>query len=503
MNILIAHYLDLLLPFCLLLPFVAAIIPFLFSYSCFLRDLFSFIISILLVINVIILINFYINNGALSYEMGNLMGMKIKFIIEPISLLFALMISVLWSLNTLYSAGYVRAQDNQDQGINKDLKPTFFFACIALSIGFAIGIAFSNNLLTMFICYEMLTISTYPLISGSGTAHARKAGKKYLYILLGSSVIFFLPAIIIISYFTGSVDFEQGGIIAGKLDNLSIAILFFCFVFGSAKAAIMPLHSWLPTAMVAPVPVSALLHAVAVVKSGVFVIIKIIVYVFGLQVLANISYDNWFIKEWFTIVCCITILFASIIALKQTSIKKLLAYSTISQLSYMLLATSIMTPKGIIAAIIHMIFHGVSKITLFFVAGSIYIHTKKTEIKELDGIAKLMPKSMFAFTIAALSMIGIPPTACFYSKYYIFTSAWGNSNALIVIATLIVSTVLSASYFLPIIYRAYFNIYDKNTKIYVESSRLIVWPLIITGISILLILPFSGLIIDFIEKVVF
>jgi multicomponent Na+:H+ antiporter subunit D len=244
----------------------------------------------------------------------------------------------------------------------------------------------------------------------------------------------------------------MGGILEGKLSAAALAGLLALYMFGIGKAALMPFHRWLPAAMVAPTPVSALLHAVAVVKAGVFSVVKVLVYVFGVDVLAAASATDWLV-----IVAGFTILAASVVALRSDNLKRRLAYSTVSQLSYVVLAAALLAPLSIVGAVMHIAAHALGKITLFFAAGAIYTAAHKTEVSQLDGIGRRMPWTMGAFAIGALSMIGLPPAAGFISKWYMLAGAMEAAQWLAV-AVIIASTLLNAGYFLPIVYRAFFRL---------------------------------------------
>ncbi len=370
-------------------------------------------------------------------------GIEIAFRIEPLGMLFAALASGLWIVNSVYSIGYMRG--------NKEKNQTRFYIFFALSLAATMGIAFAANLFTLFLFYEALTLSTYPLVSHKGDEATVRSARVYLGILLTTSIGLLLPAIIWTYLAAGGGDFTTGGILAGKIEGPALGLLLALFVFGIGKAAVMPVHRWLPAAMVAPTPVSALLHAVAVVKAGVFSVTKIIVYIFGVEHLfATPS------SEWLLYAAAFTIIAASLVALRQQNLKRLLAYSTVAQLSYVVMATAILKPLAEIGASIHMVAHAFGKITLFFAAGAIYVASKKTELPQLAGIGRRMPWTMAAFTIGALSMIGVPPTGGFVSKWYILAGAF-ESNNYVAIFTIIASTVLNAAYFLPIIYAAWFS----------------------------------------------
>lgn len=382
--------------------------------------------------------------GRPSLLVGEMMpGFTIAFKVEPLGMLFAALASLLWIVNSVYSIGYMRGNQERHQ--------TRFYACFAIALAATMGIAFAGNLLTLFLCYEILTVSTYPLVAHKGDRATVRSARVYLGILMGTSIGLLLPAILWTYAETGTLDFEPGGIFEGKLAGPAVGLMLALYVFGIAKAAIMPVHRWLPAAMVAPTPVSALLHAVAVVKAGVFSITKVITYVFGIDFLAGQPS-----ADWLTPLACFTILGASAVALAQTNLKRMLAYSTISQLSYIVMAAAVLKPLSEVGAAIHMVSHAFGKITLFFAAGAIYVAAKKTEIHQLHGIGRRMPWTMAAFTIGALSMIGVPPTAGFVSKWYILGGSLQAGN-LLAVFTLIGSTILNAAYFLPIIYRAWWR----------------------------------------------
>jgi len=371
-------------------------------------------------------------------------GIEIAFLVEPLGMLFASIAATLWIVNSIYSVGYMRA--------NNEPRQTPFYVCFAIAITSAIGIAFSGNLLTLFLFYEILTVSTYPLVTHKGTDEARAKGRIYLMLLMATSMMLLLPAIIWTWVAAGTMTFAPGGILAAAgLSTGALMVLLALYIFGIGKAAVMPVHFWLPAAMVAPTPVSALLHAVAVVKAGVFTVVKVVVYVFGIDFLAASGAG-----DWLTYVAGFTVITASVIALMQDNLKKRLAYSTISQLSYVVLAAAILTPISIIGAALHIAAHAVSKITLFFAAGSIYTAAHLTEVSQLDGIGRRMPWTMGAFAIAAFSMIGVPPTAGFVSKWFILSGGMAAENW-VAVGVIFISTMLNASYFLPIIYRAFFR----------------------------------------------
>jgi len=407
-------------------------------------------------------------------------GLEIKFSIEPLGMLFASIAAILWPINSLYSIGYMRG--------NNEVKQTRFYIFFAVAISAAMGVAFAGNLLTLFIFYEVLTLSTFPLVTHKGNNAALKGGRIYLGILISTSICLLLPAIIWTWQLTGTTDFKAGGILADHIDGPALTLLACLFLFGIGKAAVMPMHRWLPAAMVAPTPVSALLHAVAVVKAGVFSVVKVVVYIFGLDLLK--SAPN---IEWLMWMACFTILSASIIALRQDNLKKRLAYSTVSQLSYIVLGALILAPISIIGAALHIIVHAFGKITLFFAAGSIYTSSKKTEVSQLNGIGHRMPWTMAAFTIGALSMIGIPPAAGFISKWYLLMGAI-QAHQQLAIGVIIISTLLNTAYFAPVIYAAYFRRDNSDTMLsYGEAPLPMVVALCMTAAATLLLFFFPAI----------
>ena len=369
-------------------------------------------------------------------------GLAFEFQVEPLGMLFAVLASLLWVVNSIYSIGYMRGNNEKHQ--------TRFYVLFAVALSAVMGIAFAGNLLTLFIFYEALTLSTYLLVAHKGDRKTVRSARVYLGILLATSIGLFLPAIVWTYQVAGTLAFVPGGILAGKLAGPAVGLLLALYVFGIGKAAVMPVHRWLPAAMVAPTPVSALLHAVAVVKAGVFTITKVVIYVFGVDFLASEPSAQWLLYA-----AAFTIIAASVVALRQTNLKRLLAYSTVAQLSYVVMATLILQPLAGIGAAIHIVAHGFGKITLFLAAGAISVATKKTELHQLNGIGRRMPWTMTAFTIGALSMIGLPPTGGFISKWYILGGALQADNY-VAVFTIIVSTLLNAAYFLPIIYSAWF-----------------------------------------------
>ena len=367
------------------------------------------------------------------------------FEVEPLGMTFALVASFLWIVTTIYSIGYMRGHHETSQ--------TRFYACFAVAIASAIGVAFAANLLTLFVFYEALTLSTYPLVTHSGTGEARRAGRIYLGILLGTSIGLQLFAILWVWLVAGTTDFRVGGILAGHAGPVTTGVLLALFVFGIGKAAVMPFHRWLPAAMVAPTPVSALLHAVAVVKAGVFAVLKVVVYVFGLDHLSATGGGRG-AAGLLLAVAALTVLLGSLIAMNRDNLKARLAYSTVSQLSYIVMGALLASTWGVVGAGLHIVMHAFAKITLFFCVGAILVAHHRTEVSELDGIGRAMPLTMGAFLIASLSIVGLPLLGGMWSKWYL---ALGTIEAgqYAVLAVLMLSSLLSVGYLLPIPVRAF------------------------------------------------
>lgn len=387
-------------------------------------------------------------------------GVGLAFELEPLGMLFALIASSLWIVNSIYSIGYMRG--------NAEAHQTRFYVCFALSLFAAIGIAFAGNLLTLFLFYEILTLVTYPLVTHHGDEEARRGGRVYLGVLLSTSICLMLVAILVTYFTAGTLDFEPGGILGDHLNDLGRGALLALFMFGIGKAALMPMHKWLPAAMVAPTPVSALLHAVAVVKAGVFCVVKVIVYVFGIDVLAMTAN-----AVWLPYVAGFTIIAASIVALRADNLKRRLAYSTVSQLSYVVLAAAVLAPISVIGATLHIAAHAFGKITLFFAAGAIYTAAHKTEVSQLAGIGRRMPWTMVAFGVGVLSMIGLPPTGGFISKWFMLAGAMQVEHW-VAVAVIAVSTLLNAAYFVPIVYSAFMRA-PADTATHGEAP----WPMVL------------------------
>ncbi len=367
-------------------------------------------------------------------------GLAIAFEVEPLGMMFALLASGLWVITALYAIGYMRGA--------KEKHHTRFHAFFAISLFSATGIAFAQNMLTLFIFYEALTLATYPLVAHKGTAEAKSGARTYLGLLLGTSIAFLLLGMILTWAEVGTLDFQSGGILAGVGAGTG-AVLLVLYMYGIGKAALMPFHRWLPAAMVAPTPVSALLHAVAVVKAGVFTVLKVSIYLFGLDYLQTL----W-TSDLMLYIATFTLLAASLVAMGKDNLKARLAYSTVSQLSYIVVAAMLVNQIAAIGGSMHIVMHAFGKITLFFCAGAIYVATKKTEISQMDGLGRRMPFTFAAFFIGAVCVIGIPPLGGVWSKWHLISGAF-DSGHLLVVAALMISTLLNIAYLIPPVIRAF------------------------------------------------
>ena len=426
-----------------------------------LREACTLISSIVLAFVVYSLLPRILSGEAVNITFREILpGLALEFNVEPLGMLFACIASGLWIINSLYSIGYMRGNQEENQ--------TRFYIYFTIAISSSMGIAFAGNMFTLFIFYEVLTFSTYPLVAHKQNDAAKQAGRIYMGILVGTSIVFLLPAIIIVWVLTGSLDFAPNGVLKGNISNEYVPFLLALFAFGIGKAALMPFHKWLPAAMVAPTPVSALLHAVAVVKAGVFSMLVVITYVFGIDFLTETSGAVWLI--W---VSSITLLLSSCIAITKDDLKARLAYSTISQLSYIVLGGAIATNIAVQGAAIHIVMHAVGKITLFFAAGSIYVATHLSKISDLNGMGKSMPLTFIAFFIGSLSIIGVPPMGGSWSKFYLMLGSV-EKDYLLVIYILAISTLLNVYYLLEIPAKAFFQ--PKRTNIQVTKHPLIVYP---------------------------
>ncbi|MEL6746463.1 MAG: proton-conducting transporter membrane subunit, partial [Pseudomonadota bacterium] len=419
-------------------------------------------------------------------------GVSIAFKLEPLGMLFALVAGSLWLVNSVYSIGYMRGANEPRQ--------TQFYICFAVAIAATMALAFSANLLTLFLCYEILTISTYPLVTHKANENAKAGGRTYMLLLLGTSMGLFLPAILITYGLAGTIEFQPGGVLPQALEPLTITALLALFIFGIGKAAVMPFHFWLPSAMVAPTPVSALLHAVAVVKAGVFTVLKVIVYIFGLERLTVSGANEPLI--YFISFCLIA---ASVVALTKDNLKARLAYSTVSQLAYIVLAAVLATSTSIVGGGLHIVMHAAGKITLFMCAGAIYVAAKKTEISDLNGIGRVMPITMGAFLVGTLSIIGLPPFGGVWSKWFIGVGAM-ETGQVIGVAVLMISSLLNVAYLMPIVARAFFLPLpgsDPDAPVAMKEAPVAcLIPLCLTAFACLVLFFTAGSVTDLIQLAV-
>jgi multicomponent Na+:H+ antiporter subunit D len=396
-------------------------------------------------------------------------GIEFALRADPLGMYFALLASFLWIFTAFYTTGYMRGLDEHAQ--------TRFFAAFAASLSTAVGIAFAQNLLTIFVFYELLSLVTYPLVAHDEDDEARIAGRKYLFYTFFGGGVFLLAGTVLVFWLVGTVDFAAGGIPAlaevVTTDPWWARLAFGLLAAGfGVKAAVMPVHSWLADAMVAPTPVSGLLHAVAVVKSGAFGVARVILDVFGPETTAQLG-----MHIPLGIAAAFTLTAASIIALRKDHLKRRLAYSTTAQLSYIVLGLSMLHPYAILGGLLHIPAHAFGKLTLFFCAGAIHVETHTDYISEMAGVGKRMPLTMTAFTVGAAGMAGIPLIAGFVSKYYMLIGGLGAGGfgvigadaavlsptfAVVFSGSLILSGLLNIAYFWPIVYTAFFETEDEH-----------------------------------------
>jgi len=406
--------------------------------------------------------------GSGSFEIVR--GIALELRVDQTGLFFGLIASGLWVVTCFYSIGYVRAHNEGHQ--------TRYFASFAACIGSTLGVAFAGNLVTFLVFYEMLSLATYPLVIHNESPRAIRSGRKYLTYALTAGVLL-LAAVIWTGQAAGTYEFTAGGILnPGALSASSMRILFLLFIAGvGVKAGLMPLHGWLPAAMVAPTPVSALLHAVAVVKSGVFGIIRVVGFVFGPETMQGYGLDSLLL-----LVAGVTILLASCIALRSDNLKRRLAYSTIGHLSYIVLGVALLNREGFAGGMLHMVNHATMKITLFFCAGAIIVHLHKDNVSQLNGIGRAMPWTMGAFAIGALGLAGVPPVNGFLSKWLLC-----EGSTKLTMAVLLTSGLLNAAYFFPIVHRAFFRPPDPGVAEKGEAPLMMLIPIcIVASLSLIL-----------------
>jgi len=438
---------DTILLIALLVPLIGTLGVMIKGKDENVREGISCVSSLILFAIVLSLIPEILAGRTLVYQLFTILpGLTITLRADAMSMIFAIVASSLWTIAVFYSMGYMRGLHEHAQ--------TRFNACFALAIFGAIGVAFSDNLFTMYLFYEIVSICTYPLVAHHQDQEGYAGGRKYIVYLTTTAKAFLLPAMILIYVLTGTLDFTSDiryGIFSPDLDKWLVIMLYIFCLFGFAKNGIMPLHHWLPGAMVAPTPVSALLHAVAVVKVGVFCTTRVMLYIFGLDTmeLLNLGIPTAYFVGF-------TVLAASVIALTKDNLKSRLAYSTVSQLSYIIMGVALLTEAGIQGGLIHIANHAFAKITLFFCAGAIYVAAHKKYISEMEGLGRTMPFTFGAFAIASLSMIGAPPVAGFVTKWTLLVGSI-QAHQIGILLILIASTMLNAAYFAPVTYKAFFG----------------------------------------------
>ena len=477
---------NLLLP--VVLPILAAVaIPFLLEKK---KDAIKpFVISV-------VFINLFINWLTITtiktrmfhiWTLNDFIDVFLK--VDELGILFSLLVSVLWIFTTFYAIGYMDHEKHQER----------FFAFFIMTLGITNGIAYSGNLFTLYIFYELLTLATYPLVIHSETEEALYSGRKYLIYSFGGAT-FILLGMILLYTMTVDLSFVEGGLPILKYlhnDRTLLMIYITIFLGFGVKAALVPFHSWLAAAMVAPTPVSALLHAVAVVKSGIFALLRLCYYVFGAEVVQRIE-GNVYIS----ILVVTTILLGSLLAIHQEHMKKRLAYSTISQLGYILLGIVILNENALLGAILHLINHALIKITLFFCVGAIYVATHKIYIYEIKGIGRKMPIIMWCFAIASFSLIGVPPSNGFVSKWYLALGALGAYKPIFAVL-LMLSAFITAAYLLPIVVTAFFQTSDDGEEVSYQVSNYMVVPIVMLTALVVFIGFFPNPIVRYIENIVF
>src|SRR5215469_15925303 len=457
------------------------------------REACSFVSAATLFVTVASMIPAVLDGHRLHFTIFQLLpGLSVSLRADALSMVFAVAASFLWVVTVFYSAGYMRGLEEHAQ--------TRFNTCFALALFGAMGCAFSDNLLTLYLFYEIVSICTYPLVAHHQDEESYEGGRKYLTYLTATAKGLVLPAMVLIYVLSGTLDFATNihtGIIPPNVHHGIVIALYACCILGFAKNGVMPFHNWLPSAMVAPTPVSALLHAVAVVKVGVFSTVRVMLYVFGVDLMHSLNLGRptaYFVS--------ITIVVGSIVALSKDNLKARLAYSTVSQLSYIILGVALLTPAGIQGGLIHIANHAFSKITLFFCAGAIYVATHKKNISEMSGLGRAMPITFGAFALASLSMIGAPPVAGFVTKWYLLNGAF-DAGSVGIIVILLASTLLNAAYFAPVVYQGFFGKQSEADAHhqYTEAHPAMVIPLTITAAISVLIGLYPNFLMKFVHLI--
>ncbi|QEK13420.1 monovalent cation/H+ antiporter subunit D family protein [Crassaminicella thermophila] len=471
----------------IILPFLFAIIGTKVLFKG--EKIRNFYIITGVIINLISVIGILLIDGGMELHLLKINPfIDIYFRIDKLGILFALLASILWIFTTFYSLVYMDHEGNQER----------FFTFFILTLGVTIGIAFSGNLFTLYIFYELLTLATFPLVIHAGSKEALYSGRKYLIYSFGGATLALLGMILLFSM-SNNLSFVEHGVLGiSHIDNPNLLRIVYMVMFlgFGVKAAIVPFHSWLPAAMVAPTPVSSLLHAVAVVKSGIFALVRVCYFIFGSEVIKQINGN-----EYISILVFLTILLGSLLALHQDNLKKRLAYSTVSQLGYIVLGIILLNEDALVGGLLHLVNHAVIKITLFFCVGAIYFMTHKKNIDEIKGIGKQMPVTMWCFGIASISLIGIPPANGFVSKWYLALGGL-SENKIIFPIILLVSAFLTAGYLLPIVVTAFFHKEEKKDFKNLDPPPKMLIPIVLlTGIVIFLGL-FPNVILHYIQSIV-
>jgi multicomponent Na+:H+ antiporter subunit D len=484
---------DIRLLVAVLAPLVGAGLVMATGRKINLRETCSFLAAVTLFLIVASMVPSVRAGRTLHFTLFQLLpGLSFSLRADALSMIFALTASFLWILAVFYSAGYMRSLEEHAQ--------TRFNTCFALALFGAIGCAFADNLLTLYLFYEIVSVTTYPLVAHHQDEEGYEGGKKYLVYLTTTAKGLILPAMVLIYVLAGTLDFATNahvGILPANVHNGVIVILYICCILGFAKNGLMPLHHWLPGAMVAPTPVSALLHAVAVVKVGVFSTVRVMLYVFGVDLMDRLQLGlptAYFVS--------ITILVGSIVALTKDNLKARLAYSTVSQLSYIILGVALLTPTAVAGGLFHIAAHAFSKITLFFCAGAIYVVTHKKNISEMSGLGRAMPFTFGAFALAALSMIGVPPVGGFISKLYLLVGAL-DAGSIGILVVLVASSLLNVAYFAPVVYQAFFGppSAEDASHHHKEAPLMMLIPLCLTAVISVIIGVCPDLVMHFAQAV--
>lgn len=474
----------------MLIPTGAMISNIVFRAHANLRDGLTLLAALATFASVLGLLALHGNETSQTLTLLSVMpGLDLAFHVEPLGLLFAIVASGLWVVTHIYAIGYMRGAAEKNHAR--------FFAAFSLAIAATMGIAFAANMFSLFLFYELLTLSTFPLVAHKGTPEAIRGARTYLGVLIGTSIGLLLVAVVWTYTLTGTLDFTKGGILEGHVSGVLVPILLALYAFGIGKAALMPFHRWLPAAMVAPTPVSALLHAVAVVKAGVFTMLKVGVYIFGIDFLAETNASTWLM--W---LAAFTIIAASIIAMTRDNLKARLAYSTVSQLAYITLGVALATSLGVLGGAAHIAMHAMGKVTLFMAAGSIYVATRKINISQMDGLGRALPVTYLAFFIGALSIIGLPPLGGSWSKWLLLLGA-ADTGEWIMIGVLMASSLLSVAYLMPIIGRGFFLKGAKDTpKSWSEAGPLVWAPPAATALGCIILFFYAEALQEFLMPLV-